>query len=248
MKQDGIDWDISVWHMYGEDPEWAFKELARYGHPIWVTEFNNPLGSQRSDEQQADGLRQAMMRLRELHLKYKVEAAHVYELLDETYWAPNFEAYMGLVKLVAKSDGGWAIGEPKPAYAAAREVILGKRPVVRPKRDCEISEVSTSEPLSVRQGRFAYCLVLGHRKDAGGIARWVQALENGETNVTEMVLTLMQSEEFNRRYATFWLTARPVHQFSLISALWTRSAIHMASTIRGHLSGGTMTGNTLPWE
>ncbi|ASP62213.1 DUF4214 domain-containing protein (plasmid) [Sinorhizobium meliloti WSM1022] len=241
MKQDGIDWDISVWHMYGEDPEWAFKELARYGHPIWVTEFNNPLGSQRSDEQQADGLRQAMMRLRELHLKYSVEAAHVYELLDETYWAPNFEAYMGLVKLIETSDGGWATGEPKSAYAAAREVILGKRPVVRPKRDCEISEVRASEPLSVRQGRFAYCLVLGHRKDAGAIARWAEALENGQTNVTEMMLTLMQSDEFNRRYATFGLTDRPFISF-LYLLLMDRSADpHGLDSYAGHLSGGTMT-------
>ena len=25
MAQDGIRWDISVWHMYGSDPEWAFR-------------------------------------------------------------------------------------------------------------------------------------------------------------------------------------------------------------------------------
>jgi hypothetical protein len=82
MKQDGIAWDISVWHMYGEDPEWAFREIAGYGKPIWVTEFNNPYGSQRSERQQADGLKQTMTRLRELQGKYKVEAAHIYELLD----------------------------------------------------------------------------------------------------------------------------------------------------------------------
>ena len=41
MQRDGIQWDISVWHLYGDDPEWAFKVLKGYGHPIWVTEFNN---------------------------------------------------------------------------------------------------------------------------------------------------------------------------------------------------------------
>jgi len=75
MKQDGIVWDISVWHMYGDDPEWAFREIAGYGKPIWVTEFNNPYGSQRSERQQADGIKQTMTRLRELSEKYKVEAA-----------------------------------------------------------------------------------------------------------------------------------------------------------------------------
>jgi hypothetical protein len=49
--------------MYGEDPEWAFREIAGYGKPIWVTEFNNTSGSER---QQAEGIKQAMTRLREL--------------------------------------------------------------------------------------------------------------------------------------------------------------------------------------
>ena len=48
MEQDGIRWDISVWHMYGSDPEWAFKTLAGFKRPIWVTEFNHPGGGQRS--------------------------------------------------------------------------------------------------------------------------------------------------------------------------------------------------------
>src|SRR5262249_44160474 len=100
MEQDGIRWDISVWHMYGEDPEWAFKKLAGFKRPIWVTEFNHPLGGQRSVAAQADGLVRAMIRLRQLQHAYSVEAAHVYELLDETYWAPSNEASMGLVALV----------------------------------------------------------------------------------------------------------------------------------------------------
>jgi len=82
MKRDGIAWDISVWHMYGEDPEPAFKVLAGYGKPIWVTEFNNPYGSRSGEQQQAEGLAQSMVRLRALQRRYKVEAAYVYELLD----------------------------------------------------------------------------------------------------------------------------------------------------------------------
>ena len=37
MKEDGIRWDISVWHAYGQDPEWGFKAsrptTTRYGSP-----------------------------------------------------------------------------------------------------------------------------------------------------------------------------------------------------------------------
>src|SRR5258706_11265692 len=71
LKNDGVDWDISVWHMYGEDPEWAFKILAPLGKPIGVTEFNHPHGSSGDDTSQADGLRHTMSRLLELSQSYK---------------------------------------------------------------------------------------------------------------------------------------------------------------------------------
>lgn len=119
LASDGVAWDISVWHWYGEDPEWAFKILAAFNKPIWVTEFNHPYGSQRDGEEgQAKGLAAMMGQLQRLAGRYRVEAAHVYELLDESYWAPNFEAYMGLVNLVKTDSGGWRTGKRKPAFAA----------------------------------------------------------------------------------------------------------------------------------
>src|SRR6185437_14107278 len=51
MHKDGIAWEITVWHMYGQDPEWAFKKLVQYGKPIWITEFNHPLGSTKSEQE-----------------------------------------------------------------------------------------------------------------------------------------------------------------------------------------------------
>jgi len=126
MQRDGIQWDISVWHMYGNDPEWAFKILAGYKRPIWVTEFNNANGSQPGEQQQAEGLKQTMSRLRELQSKYNVEAAHVYELIDETYWAPSIEAVMGLVRLErGGKNGNWVLGNPKPAYHTMKQLIGG---------------------------------------------------------------------------------------------------------------------------
>lgn len=241
MQQDGIKWDISVWHIYGQDPEWAFKELARYGRPIWVTEFNNPLGSQRGEEQQADGLKQAMIRLRELQADYDVEAAHIYELLDETYWAPSFEAHMGLVRLNATGDGGWAIGEPKPAYGAVRGIIRGERPVPSPERDCDIAESRPSDPPSVRRAHFAFCLVLGRKADAKAIERWTEALENGGSNVTAMMLTLMRSDEFSRRYTTFGLTDRAYISFLYLLLLGRSADPDGLDGYASHLADGTMT-------
>lgn len=123
LHQDGVAWDISVWHMYGEDPEPGFKHLATFGKPIWVTEFNYPYGSQRGAAEQAQGLVKWMRRLEELSGPYKVEAAHVYELLDEPYWAPSYEAFMGLYALTPRPGGGWQPSEPKPAFLAVQEFI-----------------------------------------------------------------------------------------------------------------------------
>ncbi|MCB4769603.1 glycoside hydrolase family protein [Ancylobacter sp. Lp-2] len=123
LHQDGIAWDISVWHMYGEDPEPGFKHLATFGKPIWVTEFNHPYGSQGGAAEQAQGLIKWMKRLEELSGPYKVEAAHIYELFDEPYWAPSYEAFMGLYTLTPRPDGGWQPAEPKPAFLAVQEFI-----------------------------------------------------------------------------------------------------------------------------
>ncbi len=131
LSKDGVQWDISVWHAYGEDPEWAFEALATYGHPIWVTELSHSYGARDGEAAQADGLRGMMARLEALAARYDVEAAHIYELLDEPYWAPSFEAVMGLVPLGPVPGGGWRVLEPKPAYFAARDIIAaGQRPPV----------------------------------------------------------------------------------------------------------------------
>jgi hypothetical protein len=240
MHRDGIKWDISVWHTYGEDPEWAFKKLASYDRPIWVTEFNNPLGSQRSEQQQADGLKQAMARLRELQREYKVEAAHIYELLDETYWAPSFEAYMGLVRLTAAAEGGWSTGEPKPAYITVREVIRGKRPLPRPRRDCDLAGSETNESLHVRQANFAFCLTLGRKGDTETVERWARALENDETNVTEMLLAMMRADEFNRQHTAFGLTDRAYVSFLYLLLLDRPADNHGLDNYANRLSDGSM--------
>jgi Domain of unknown function (DUF4214)/Glycosyl hydrolase catalytic core len=245
MKRDGIEWDISVWHMYGDDPEWAFKFLATYGKPIWVTEFNSPYGSQRGERKQADGLKQQMLRLQELQATYKVEAAHVYELLDETYWAPDFEAYMGLVHLLPKPDGGWITGEPKPAYFALRDTIRGVMPLPEPKRDCAPDGIQNTGPSS--QASFAHCLILGSKGNSETIKRWTAALENGEASLDGLLMYAIRSDEFSRLYATYSLSNRAYVAF-LYRLLLDRDADSSGlNSYAGQLTKGSMTRETVAY-
>jgi hypothetical protein len=180
-----------------------------YERPIWVTEFNHPYGSQGGEQQQADGLQVLMKRLNELQSKYRVEAAHVYELIDETYWEPDFEAYMGLVRLTATEGGGWELGEPKPAYAAVKNMVGASGPP----RACDLAEMAELEPLEVRQVNYAYCLVLGRAATEGDVDAWAAALEADESSVADLVVAILDTDEFAGRYSAFSLTDRDYVEF-----------------------------------
>lgn len=240
MKEDGIVWDISVWHMYGEDPEWAFREISGYGKPIWVTEFNNPYGSQRSERQQADGIKQTMARLRQLGEKYKVESAQIYELFDETYWAPSFEANMGLVRLIAASDGKWRIGEPKPAYKTVRDFTRGPQPLPKPNRECDPESTAANKSEYVRQAAFAYCLVLRHEGDGASLDRWSAALESGESTLAGIIIEMMRTDDFETRYATIGLTDRAYISFLYLLLLDRPADDYGMETYARQLRAGTM--------
>ena len=241
MKQDGIAWDISVWHMYGEDPEWAFREISRYGKPIWVTEFNNPYGSQRGEQKQADGVRLTMMRLRDLQEKYKVEAAHIYELLDETYWAPDFEAYMGLVRLSADNQGKWIPGEPKPAYKIVRDLTRGPLPLPKPQRDCDTETTAADSPVYVRQASFAYCLILGREGDTASLKKWSAKLESGDAKLIDMIMEMMRSQDFAAKYGTIGLTDRAYVSFLYLLLLDRPADNGGLDSYARQLRGGSMT-------
>ncbi|ESX98108.1 DUF4214 domain-containing protein [Mesorhizobium sp. LNJC405B00] len=240
MKEDGIVWDISVWHMYGDDPEWAFREISGYGKPIWVTEFNNPYGSQRSERQQADGIKQTMARLRQLGEKYKVESAQIYELFDETYWAPSFEANMGLVRLIAASDGKWRIGEPKPAYKTVRDFTRGPQPLPKPNRECDPESTAANKSEYVRQAAFAYCLVLRHESDGASLDRWSAALESGESTLAGIIIEMMRTDDFETRYATIGLTDRAYISFLYLLLLDRPADDYGMETYARQLRAGTM--------
>lgn len=220
MRDDGIDWDISVWHMYGEDPEWAFKILKQYGHPIWVTEFNNPYGSQSGEEEQADGLEKAMTRLRALSATYDIQAAHIYELLDETYWAPSYEAYMGLVRIEKTANAAWQPGKPKAAYLRLQKILglpsasspdgTAAGPVNKARiadglpgqngtralhRSCDLTRLAAAATTPRRQLGYAYCLILGRPADSAGLGAWLQEHAQG-MSLLSILQSMTGSDEF----------------------------------------------------
>ncbi len=218
MRDDSIEWDISVWHMYGEDPEWAFKELAKFGKPIWVTEFNHPLGSKNGAVAQAEGLKSAMTRLRALRETYNVEAAHIYELLDETYWAPDAEAFMGLIYLGKTEQGGWRTEGPKPAHCIVQSLLKGKGRIVdtggeithtagpapallgeASQRKCDLCLFETRQASRADRIAYSYCLLLGRSVDAGGLQSWLAELEKG-MSLSEALAAMTQSSEFEQAH------------------------------------------------
>ena len=188
MKHDGIRWDISVWHLYKYEAVDALKFLKQFGHPVWVTEFNNPLGSAEKGEQaQADGLVRMMTLLRSYHDRYDLEAAFTYELFDEPYWAPSYEAHMGLFTLKQRGPDQWAPGRPKKAYNAVSAFLSANKdsksaratasspavaapdrhgiraaPAIESPVSCHLENLKRGVSNPANQVAYAYCLVL-HR-------------------------------------------------------------------------------------
>ncbi len=216
MLQDGIDWDISVWHHYEGDPEDALKLLAPLGRPIWITEFNNSRGSEAGEKQQAQGLVAMMQHLRNYSATYRVEAAHIYELLDEPYWAPSFEAVMGLVRL-NKEGNGWRLGQPKEAYEAVKKFIAnapadtpkGGSVAAPPKLQLALSEASPRGAMPCNPGSFnrtvttfenqvvySYCLITGRLPSPAEQWQYVLTLKSGHDTLYMLreMLTVERNE------------------------------------------------------
>lgn len=239
IEKDGIGWEISVWHQYGLDPEWAFQILAGYKRPIWVTEFNHPLGSQKGDKAQSVGLAGLVARLRQLRRAYNVEAAFIYQLMDESYFAPDYEAHMGLVQLIKDETGHWKSGGPKPAYDAVKQAIAqdvtrgvgpaASLPVERAAvpetavdttpvtRNCKLEEPAAGKELDASYViAYAYCLTLGRDPDGLGMRSWIERLRD-RTTVGTILVELMHSDEFSQTHDL--ATASNVEYISFLNRL-----------------------------
>ncbi len=132
LQADRVPFEILSWHWYSEMGDIArahgndnlLAELARFGKPIWITEWNRRGGSlgASGEAEQADYLRQSLLRFRELAAEYPLEAVFVYELFDEPYFGPhNPESHYGLIRLEKNEHGLWTPAQPKPALAMLRD-------------------------------------------------------------------------------------------------------------------------------
>jgi hypothetical protein len=140
-----------------------------------------------------------MARLRELRAAYKVEAVQLYELLDEPYWAPDFEAFMGLVR-VGKEGQRWTVSGTKPAYCVVKTVAGSGRDATDDElRGCHVCLASPTGKSPQDKTRYGYCLLLGRSPDGQGLRDWSAALEKGG-QVDDMLLSMLQSDEFGRRF------------------------------------------------
>ena len=243
MKADKIDWDISVWHVYGQDPSWALDILEQYGKPIWITELNAPLGSQKGEAFQAENLMDMMNKVREISKKYRVEAAHVYELFDEPYWE-GFEGEMGLVKLVKAEGGGWETGAPKEAYQTVREFIRG--PATRPtiNRSCELRTEQEGEIID-HQIEYSYCLVLGRWPDGYGAESWKKSLASGDISIPDLIRLLATSGEFKARHGTHRMSNAAWVNFVFQVLLLREADPYGLNTYVKQLNEGHMTRETV---
>lgn len=121
-RQDGLDWEITVWHDYERVSEAYLETLAGHGKPIWITEFNAGAWNAVSEEDNARQLKDRIAYYRSVASKYRVEAAFIYELLDEPYWSGP-EAKMGLYRVDGSEEDGWRAGKIKPAGQAVKDAL-----------------------------------------------------------------------------------------------------------------------------
>lgn len=213
MKQDGIQWDISVWHHYGADLEGALKRVAQFGKPIWLTEFNHPSGSQKDGVvKQAQGLAAMIKKFRVLRETYNLEAAHVYELLDETYWQPDAEGYMGLVYLKKNQQNKWMTAGAKPSFCAVRALLHGGYRLAEsantdpapqssalPNRKCNLCYFDPHERSAESVAKYATCLMLGRLPEADELQHFESEL-NGSKGARSLLASLADSNEFQERH------------------------------------------------
>lgn len=120
--EDGLEWDITIWHDYEQVRESFLEVLAGYGKPIWITEFNAGGGGFETEEDNARMLTERIAYYRSMRTKYRVEAAFIYELLDEPYW-DDFEGKMGLYRVQKNDKDRWQVSGLKPAGEAVQKAL-----------------------------------------------------------------------------------------------------------------------------
>ena len=122
LLHDGLDWDITAYHWYSSygDIDNArcgagnvLAVLHSWGKPIWMTEFGSDFGT---DKSQADYLPKVMRRWETIADRYNIQAAFIYQLLDQPGLPEREWKYVGLVD---------PRGRPKAGYTSLRTYLTG---------------------------------------------------------------------------------------------------------------------------
>lgn len=191
---------------------------ARGKKPIWLSDFNYTGGRIDGEEKLALGLREMAIRLRKLSGAYNVEAAHIDELIGETYWGDHFEARMDLVKLVSDGSEEWRTGAPKSANHTMRELTgaigsfrftrqpsleaADKAAVTVAERECLTERLDERVEAQNRSlMAYVYCRINGRQPDATDLHAHTRSIRGG-TSIDSVILDWMGSDEFRNRLAT----------------------------------------------
>jgi hypothetical protein len=105
MRRQGVEWDVTTWHVYPQghhpdlsnDPWWGpggpFVQLAAFGKPVHVNEFNcGEIYRTTYENRAGQPLTEECLQTFARQLRHiidqkiaKIESVHVYELLDEPF-------------------------------------------------------------------------------------------------------------------------------------------------------------------
>lgn len=132
LWEDGVRWDITAFHWYSNQGNVEHAGCggganvaaihANFGLPVWITEFNSKAAAASNDPvAEAAWVSDFMTQVHSTAAKYDIEAAFVYELLDE----PNLtgtEAHFGIY------DGNGAEKMPAKTVLSVINSFAGSAP------------------------------------------------------------------------------------------------------------------------
>lgn len=116
LWDDGVRWDITAFHWYSDQGSIEKSGCrnanvaaihAAFGRPVWITEFNLRSSLSRDDPiARSTWITQFVAQVRAVAPRYNIQAAFVYELLDEPS-AKGGEAFYGIFDKDGYAKADW---------------------------------------------------------------------------------------------------------------------------------------------
>lgn len=121
---DGVRWDITAFHWYSDQGNVEKAGCrsanvaaihAQFGVPVWITEFNKNKSKDHDETISAQWVGSFIQQINRIAHRYKIQAAFVYELLEEPTLKHSGEQYYGIVD---------SNGVPKPTWNTMRRILI----------------------------------------------------------------------------------------------------------------------------